>query len=250
MSKRARARGAALPLGTPEAPAAAAAGAGAGAGEGAGARVGAGAGAKRAKQATEEAFIALLRGINVGGVRVSMPDLKRLLEDELGVVAVQTVLATGNVVFNATDTTTTQLTELLEPALSKRFHYSAFVQVFKLITIRSVVKNYGLQRKNGIHAYLVFVSDREIFVQMREEQIALSVANANANANTKATDEEEVLFCDENEDCLVINWSVAIGFSTKTNFAKLINKSKYKNAITTRNINTLEKMILLMTGSS
>lgn len=45
-------------------------------------------------------YVALLRGVNVGGVTVKMTDLKRLLE-KAGFTDVQTLLASGNVVFSS-----------------------------------------------------------------------------------------------------------------------------------------------------
>jgi uncharacterized protein (DUF1697 family) len=50
------------------------------------------------------AYIALLRGINVGGRTIKMADLRSAVE-ELGVSDVRTVLASGNVVFSATGST-------------------------------------------------------------------------------------------------------------------------------------------------
>jgi uncharacterized protein (DUF1697 family) len=45
-------------------------------------------------------YIALLRGINVGGHRVKMPELRAHFE-ELGFAAVETFIASGNVIFSA-----------------------------------------------------------------------------------------------------------------------------------------------------
>ena len=45
-------------------------------------------------------YIALLRGVNVGGVTVKSADLAEVFRD-LGFTEVRTVLASGNVVFDA-----------------------------------------------------------------------------------------------------------------------------------------------------
>src|SRR5688500_18463470 len=47
------------------------------------------------------AYAALLRGINVGGVKLVMADLARLCEGE-GFACVKTYIASGNVVFTST----------------------------------------------------------------------------------------------------------------------------------------------------
>jgi uncharacterized protein (DUF1697 family) len=62
--------------------------------------------------------IALLRAVNVGGIKVSMTDLKALSVD-LGLEDVRTLLNSGNVVFRGR-TTGRDLEELLEAEFAKR----------------------------------------------------------------------------------------------------------------------------------
>ncbi len=64
--------------------------------------------------------IALLRGVNVGGNRkVAMADLKAMVE-ALGFTDVKTLLASGNVVFEAGDRSDDELEALLEAEAGKR----------------------------------------------------------------------------------------------------------------------------------
>ena len=63
--------------------------------------------------------IALLRAINVGGIKVSMTDLRTLFND-LGFEEPHTLLNTGNVVFRAEKKTGTALEKLLETEFAKR----------------------------------------------------------------------------------------------------------------------------------
>jgi uncharacterized protein (DUF1697 family) len=63
--------------------------------------------------------IALLRAVNVGGVKVSMADLKTLLVD-LGFEDVRTLLDSGNVVFRGKSDTGAELEKLLETELAQR----------------------------------------------------------------------------------------------------------------------------------
>ena len=63
--------------------------------------------------------IALLRAINVGGIRVSMADLKAFFID-LGFQDVRTLLNTGNVVFHGKSKTAGNLERLLETEFTKR----------------------------------------------------------------------------------------------------------------------------------
>ena len=64
--------------------------------------------------------IALLRGVNVGGNRkVAMADLKAMVEG-LGFTDVKTLLASGNVVFEAGDRDDSELEALLEAEAERR----------------------------------------------------------------------------------------------------------------------------------
>ena len=63
--------------------------------------------------------IALLRAVNVGGIKVSMADLKALFID-LGFEDVRTLLNSGNVVFRGKSRTGADLEELLETEFAKR----------------------------------------------------------------------------------------------------------------------------------
>jgi uncharacterized protein (DUF1697 family) len=65
------------------------------------------------------AQIALLRAINVGGIKVSMADLKAMFLD-LGFENVRTLLNTGNVLFHSQNKAGVNLEKLLETEFTKR----------------------------------------------------------------------------------------------------------------------------------
>ena len=62
-------------------------------------------------------WAALLKGINIGGKKIPMTELKALVE-KMGHTDVKTLLASGNVVFTATETDGTKLETSLEQALA------------------------------------------------------------------------------------------------------------------------------------
>lgn len=68
--------------------------------------------------------VAFLRGINLGKRQMKMADLKACLED-MGLAAVKTILASGNVRFEAEDAK--DLKARLEAALEKRFGFAVGV---------------------------------------------------------------------------------------------------------------------------
>jgi uncharacterized protein (DUF1697 family) len=64
-------------------------------------------------------YVALLRAVNVGGVKVAMSDLKALCEG-LGFTEVSTLLNSGNVIFTSSKSSAA-LETLLEKEMTKRF---------------------------------------------------------------------------------------------------------------------------------
>ncbi len=71
-------------------------------------------------------FIALLRGINVGGHTVRMEELRRLFE-ELGLESVQTYIQSGNVFFSARGEDPAALTRRIERHLEKALGFEVAV---------------------------------------------------------------------------------------------------------------------------
>jgi uncharacterized protein (DUF1697 family) len=72
-------------------------------------------------------YLALLRGINVGGGNIiKMADLKGCFE-EMGFAAVATYIQSGNVVFRSEEKDAARLVNRIERALSARFAYASRV---------------------------------------------------------------------------------------------------------------------------
>ena len=69
---------------------------------------------------TLHAWVILLRGINVGGVKVPMADLKKMLEG-LGMRQVKTLLASGNVIVDADLSDAAEVKRIVEEALATTF---------------------------------------------------------------------------------------------------------------------------------
>src|SRR5687768_3454552 len=85
-------------------------------------------------------YVALLRGINVGGKNlIKMTDLKACFED-LGFQDVRTYIQSGNVLFSATGSNA-KLTKQVETALSKTFNYQSRVVVRSLKQMKDIVTN-------------------------------------------------------------------------------------------------------------
>ena len=166
-------------------------------------------------------YIAFLRGINVGNIRIKMPALT-LAFDEMGFENVKTYLQTGNVVFES-DKTMTEIKVILESGLSETFHYQAFVLLYDFDFLAEIITQYPHERGENHHAYVIFVDSVPIFEALKS--IAEKI-------------DEPIILGNQ-----VLYWKVVKGQSLETPFSKIIAKAKYKKNTTVRNINTLEKMV-------
>jgi uncharacterized protein (DUF1697 family) len=89
--------------------------------------------------ATGVQYLALLRGINVGGQNlVKMTDLRAAFE-EMGFAEVATYIASGNVLFRAPRQKREELAARIESALTSRFSVELRVALLTEANLRSVV---------------------------------------------------------------------------------------------------------------
>ena len=94
-------------------------------------------------------YVALLRGINVGGNNlIKMADLKACFE-AMGMSNVRTYIQSGNVLFASSEHDAIKLTEVVEGALADAFHYQARAVLVSKQQLREVVgkapKGFGSQ---------------------------------------------------------------------------------------------------------
>ncbi|MER0441658.1 DUF1697 domain-containing protein [Emticicia sp. W12TSBA100-4] len=166
-------------------------------------------------------YIAFLRGINVGNIRIKMHDLKNAFQ-EMGFQNAETYLQTGNVVFES-EKNISEIKVIIEKGLTETFHYQAFVLLYDFDVLAEIVANYPFEKDEANHAYVVFVESEAVFEELAT--ISESLEEEIAKGNT------------------LLYWKVPKGKSLDTPFAKITAKAKYKSTTTIRNINTLEKML-------
>lgn len=168
-------------------------------------------------------YVALLRGVNVGGANViKMADLAEVVR-ALGYDDVKTVLASGNVLFTTTDNSS-MAKQKLEAALRERFGYEAWVHVLNQDAVAKIVAAYPYPRSDERHAYVVFILKSEV----RDELLAVELDPAVEQA--------------ESGDG-VIYWSVPKVSTLDSALGKAQGSSRHKPWLTTRNLNTLEKLL-------
>jgi uncharacterized protein (DUF1697 family) len=89
----------------------------------------------------KQQYIALLRGINVGGNRkIKMADLKKKLI-EIGLEKVQTYIQSGNVIFYYKKETTERLSEMIKKVVKETYDFDIETMTFEVANFRKIVEN-------------------------------------------------------------------------------------------------------------
>jgi uncharacterized protein (DUF1697 family) len=174
-------------------------------------------------------LIALLRGVNVGGITVKSAPLATTFT-ELGFTGVRTVLASGNVAFDAQDGTTSAglaiLKGRIESALEQAFGYDAWIVLVPQERMARIAAAYPFARADDAeHPYVVFSSAEKVAVELLDAAQDLDEQTESIAAGDG-----------------VLYWRVPRGSTLDSPFAKLLAKPRYKPHITTRNLRTVEKL--------
>jgi len=102
-----------------------------------------------------EAYIALLRGINVGGKnRLPMKELVALLETN-GLKNVKTYIQSGNIIFSSSHAADTDISEIISTWINTQFGFKVEVIVLKRSTFNLIIENnpYRIGEGKTIHFY-------------------------------------------------------------------------------------------------
>lgn len=167
--------------------------------------------------------VALLRGINVGrSSRIAMADLARCTE-AAGCTRVRTVLATGNVVLSD-PRPLPELRAALESAYAAAFDYHAMVRVLDLDTVAAILDSYPFETLPDHHDYVVFSDDPTITRRVVAEMTTALGRDPGTGAVA------------EGAGCLY--WRMARGQTVSSAAGKVLDRSRYKPHLTTRNVTT------------
>ncbi|GAA1505994.1 uncharacterized protein (DUF1697 family) [Agromyces terreus] len=171
--------------------------------------------------------VALLRGVNVGGITVKSAELRDLFET-LGFASVRTVLASGNVAFEDDGSeTSAALKARIEAALGDRFGYDAWIVLLTREQLARVVEDFPFdEHRDGWHPYVLFGSDAAHLAQLLEAAADLDEA-------------DDVVAAGDG----VVYWHNRRERGIGSDFAKLAAKARYKPTTTNRNLRTLRKLL-------
>jgi uncharacterized protein (DUF1697 family) len=175
-------------------------------------------------------YIALLRGINVGGKNlIRMPALKAAFEED-GFEDVATYIQSGNVLFAGPGTRTTELTGRIETLLAEAFDYVPTVVVRNRTQMRAIVdrrpKGFGAEPAKYRYDVVFLKEPLTAKVAMKSLQLKPGVDEAHAGTG-------------------VLYLSRLDARATQSRLNKIASSPIYPS-VTIRNWNTTTKLLSLM----
>ncbi len=174
------------------------------------------------------AWVALLRGVNVGGITIRNADLAEVF-GELGFDSVRTVLASGNVVFetDAAASARPSIKARIEQALRERFGYDAWVVLVTLSELTAAADAFPFDERDASRQpWVVFCVDAAT-----RDELLEAAKGMDAGPDPVAG------------GAGVVYWNPVKGTTVSTAFAKVIAKARYKERTTNRNLRTLRRII-------
>ncbi len=173
-------------------------------------------------------YVALLRGINVGGNSIiKMVDLKECFE-KCGFKNVSTFIQSGNVIFESEMTNVQEITKKLEENLLKTFDIPIRVIVLSSTQLQKVLSGVPDEwNKDDLRCYIAFVKSPVTSKDVLKE-VQLN---------------KDVDFIKTGQGVLYM--STKLSGLTQSGFSKLSRKKIYQD-ITIRNYTTTQKIFNLM----
>jgi uncharacterized protein (DUF1697 family) len=174
-------------------------------------------------------YLALLRGINVGGNSIiKMVDLKEALLEN-GFLTVKTFIQSGNVLFESAEQNTEKLTKKMEDVIVQKFCVTSRVVIRSELQLTKILENIPDTWEKGqdLRCYIAFVIEPTTAQQVAE-QILLKEGIDSLKIGDGA-----------------LYMTTQLSGITMSSFSKLASKKIYKE-ITIRNYTTMQKIATLM----
>jgi len=174
-------------------------------------------------------YLALLRGINVGGKNIIAKDDLRECFENLGLASVRTYIQSGNVLFRSESASVAKLTTKIETGLSKDFSYPAQAVVFSFrqykSDIQAIPEHWGVDANKKHNALFLLGNLKPAEVMAELPPPIANLENVGLGRRT-------------------IFWSASKKNLGKTTIMKLASLPVYKR-MTVRNHNTTLKLLAL-----
>jgi uncharacterized protein (DUF1697 family) len=178
-------------------------------------------------------YVALLRGINVGGKNsINMKDLKQSFE-EAGIQNVVTYINSGNIIFSDTKHDRSDLVDILEDLIKSRFTLEIKVLLLSLDDFNRLMDKLpsNWTNDNQMKSDVLFLWD-----EVDQEDILSKI---------KIAEGIDTVFYVKG----ALLWSTPRDMVTKSGLVKLAGNKLYKQ-MTIRNVNSTRKIYQLMTSLS
>jgi len=169
-------------------------------------------------------YCAFLRGVNVNGTAMKMAEVCDVFK-KAGMKDVSSVLATGNILFES-DEAPENLKQKLEKSLSEHFHYEAFLFLKTDEEVKGILENSPFEKNENLHIYSFICNAGDEIFLMQEF------------LKTNHQEQEEAKLINGN-----FYWKIPKGNTLDCEFGKILGKKSFKNILTSRNINTIEKIV-------
>lgn len=173
-------------------------------------------------------YVALLRGINVGGNNIIKMEALRACFEKMGYMNVRTYIASGNVIFNASTMPRLELEEHIEKALRKEFNYKTTVLVRTAKEMQETVAHFPKIFEDALWKHNVIFLGEDIDSKTILKKCELK------EGIEETSYYKGVLF-----------WSAKMATITRLNMLKLSAKLEYQK-MTVRGINTTKKITDMM----
>ena len=179
-----------------------------------------------------ETYIALLRGINVGGHnKIKMLELKQLFVD-LGYFDIVSYIQSGNVIFNSKKLHTVEIEKSIIDAIEKQFAYSIKVLVLTKTELNTIFNSNPFILKHNLDV----------------SKLSITLLNNKPELGEVVQIQDLVNSSDDTFE--IINKSVYLYLPDGSRNTKLTNnlfEKKLKSSATSRNWRTITKLVELST---
>jgi uncharacterized protein (DUF1697 family) len=181
------------------------------------------------RKSTSNVFVALLRGVNVGGNNmISMSSLKQSFE-KMGFTEVSSYINSGNIIFKSKEADARKLESKIEKMLVKEYELDSRLVLRSLAEMETIV--------NGLPK--TWTGDSKWRYNVIFLRHTIDSEKILGELEVKK-DIEEVVYCPG-----ALFWSAQVSELTRTNMLKLSSRKMYQD-MTIRNVNTTRKLLELM----
>ena len=171
-----------------------------------------------------DVYCAFLRGVNINGRSMKMTEVREVFL-KAGMQNVVSVLATGNIIFSSADSKK-ELRQNLEKAMKANFDSDVNMIIKNVDEVRAMASGAPFSASPDLHCY-VFVA---------EDGFAETLANDFRKITPIKNELGEL-------SSGIFYWQVPKGSTLDAGFSKILSRTDIKDKATSRNINTIHKIL-------